>query len=164
MTESPDDQKTLADKLALWCVSVDTRDLKRLPEVFSEDVEWEFGEGTVDVGLDSVVARIRAHLFEDSFCGATQHGLSNTRIDIEGDEAESHAYFCAVHAGIGDYEGEILVQWGIYHDFWLRTESGWRIRKRNYQITISDGPLEIVYAGVPENFWREGDKRRLPSE
>lgn len=49
MTESPDDQKTLADKLALWCVSVDTRDLKRLPEVFSDDVEWEFGEGTAEL-------------------------------------------------------------------------------------------------------------------
>lgn len=158
------DYKSISDKLALWCLSVDNKDLSSLPEIFAPDIEWDYGGGTTDIGLENVINRIKTHLLEDSFCGATQHGLSNTRIDIDGDNAESHAYFCAAHAGTGEFEGNTLVQWGIYRDFWRRTKSGWRINKRNYTITISDGPLEIVYANVPMTMWKEDDKRNLSSD
>lgn len=155
------DHKDLADKLALWCLSIDTKDLERLSDIFAPDVEWDYGGGTVDTDLENVITRIRTHLIEQTFCGATQHNVSNLRIDIEGDEAETHAYFCGAHAGIGEFEGKTLVQWGIYQDFWRRTEAGWRIKKRDYTITISDGPLEIVYANVPQTMWKEDDKRNL---
>jgi len=155
------DTKAISDKVGLWCRIVDARDLMRMPEVFDRDVEWDFGKGTVDHGLDAVVRRISAHLVEGTYCGATQHHLANMRVDLDGDAAESEAYFFAAHAGTGDNEGKTLLQWGNYNDFWRRTAEGWRIVKRIYRIDISDGPLEIVYGSAPADMWKEGDSRRL---
>ena len=155
------DSKAISDALGLWCRIVDTHDLERMPQVFAQDVHWDFGKGTVDHGLDQVVARIKAHLIIQSYCGPTHHHLANLRIDVAGDQAESEAYFCAAHAGTGPYEGQTLVQWGNYLDSWQRRPEGWRIVKRVYRIDISDGPMEIVYGNNTAAMWQEGDDRRL---
>jgi len=155
------DNKAISDGLGLWCRIVDSHALDRMPEVFAQDVDWDYGKGTVDHGLDLVVARIRAHLVEQDQCGVTQHHLANLRIDLDGDAAESEAYFFAAHAGIGRYAGQTLLQWGNYHDRWRRTAGGWRIAKRGYRIDISDGPLEIVYGNNTAAMWQEGDERRM---
>jgi hypothetical protein len=83
------------------------------------------------------------------------------RVDIDGDTAESEAYFCGAHAGLGANEGKTLLQWGNYNDFWKRTSGGWCIVKRIYRIDISDGPMEIVYGSAPAGMWKEGDDRSL---
>lgn len=155
------DTKSITDKVGLWCRIVDTHDLTRMDEIFDANVEWDFSKGTVDHGLTKVRERIRAHLVDDSQCGSTQHQLANMRVDIDGDTAESEAYFFAAHAGLGTYAGKTLLQWGNYNDFWRRTENGWRIVKRMYRIDISDGPLEIVYGNGTEAMWAEGDERRI---
>ena len=155
------DQKAITDALGRWCRIVDTKSLDHMPLVFADSIEWDFGKGTVDVGLAKVIERIRAHLIRDSNCGATQHHLANLRVDLDGDTAESEAYFFATHAGVGPYSGQVLLQWGNYNDFWHRTVSGWRIVKRIYRIDISQGPLEIVYGSAPPEMWKEGDERSL---
>lgn len=155
------DTKEITDKVGLWCRMVDGRDLSRMREVFDQMVEWDFGKGTVDHGLNQVMSRIDAHLFNDSLCGPTQHHLANMRVDVDGDCAESEAYFFAAHAGTGAFKGKTLLQWGNYNDFWRRTSQGWRIVRRVYRITLSDGPLEIVYGNGTQEMWQEGDERRL---
>ena len=130
-------------------------------EVFDPDVRWDYGKGTVDVGLDAVIRRIGAHLSRAGHCGATQHHLANPRIDLDGDAAESEAYFFAAHAGTGGFAGRTLLQWGNYLDRWRRGPEGWRIVQRTYRIDISDGPLEIVYGNDTADMWQEGDDRRI---
>lgn len=155
------DNKAISDALGLWCRIVDTHSYERMPEVFMHDVEWDYGKGTVEHSLEQVVARINAHLVEQDQCGVTHHHLANLRIDLDGDRAESEAYFFAAHAGIGRYEGQTLLQWGNYRDSWRRTANGWRIVKRGYRIDISDGPLEIVYGNGTAAMWQEGDERKI---
>ncbi len=106
------DTKKITDKVGLWCRIVDTRDLSRMHEVFDKDIFWDYGKGTTEQGLENVTHRIRVHLVEGTYCGATQHHLANLRVDIDGDEAESEAYFFAAHAGTGSNEGKTLLQWG----------------------------------------------------
>jgi hypothetical protein len=155
------DTKAITDKVGLWCRIVDTRDLARMHEVFDKDIFWDYGKGTMEQGLENITQRIRIHLVDDTNCGATQHHLANMRVDIEGDEAESEAYFLGAHAGTGSNEGRTLLQWGNYNDFWRRRPEGWRCVKRIYRIDISDGPLEIVYGSAPPGSWREEDSRNL---
>lgn len=155
------DTKAITDKAGLWCRIVDTHDLSRMPEVFDAGVVWNFGKGTVDHGLDAVIRRISAHLVDNSSCGQTQHQLANLRVDLDGDEAESEAYFFAAHAGLAAYAGQTLLQWGNYLDRWHRTSDGWRIVLRTYRIDISDGPLEIVYGNGTAEMWQENDSRRI---
>jgi hypothetical protein len=155
------DHQEIADRLNIWCRSVDTRDLTTLSEVFDRDLVWDFGRGTVDTSLDQVIARIQAHMFGASFCGARHIHVSNIQTQIGGDEAESDAYFFAISAGIRDYAGRTLLEWGNYHDIWRRGPNGWRIIRRNYRMDIQEGPLEILYGSAPAQMWQEGDVRRL---
>ena len=155
------DTKAITDTLGLWCRIVDARALDRLPEVFDPRVRWDFGKGTVDHGLTACTARIAAHLASAGQCGATQHHLANPRIDIEGDAAESEAYFFAAHAGRRRFTGRTLLQWGNYLDRWQRGAAGWRIVERVYRIDISEGPLAIVYGNDTAVMWQDGDERRI---
>lgn len=155
------DNKAITDALGLWCRIVDTHAYHRMAEVFAPDVTWDYGKGTVEHSLDQVIARIEAHLGTQGHCGATHHHLANLRIDLDGDAAESEAYFFAAHAGTGRYEGQTLLQWGNYRDRWRRGGDGWRIVNRDYRIDISDGPLDIVYGNDTAALWQEGDERRI---
>ena len=155
------DHREMTDRLATWCRCVDTRDMGPMTDVFDEDVVWDFGGGTVDRGLAAVVERITAHVVVATYCGNRQIHLANVRIDIDGDTARSSAYFFSTSAGIREYEGQALLEWGTYDDTWRRGSAGWRIAHRNYEMRIQSGPLEIVYGSAPAEMWQEGDHRRL---
>jgi hypothetical protein len=155
------DRLAIFDQLALWCRLIDTRQLTRLSDIFVDDVFWDFGHGTIDRDLSAVTRRITALLGDDSTCGTTQHHLANMVVTVENDTAESEAYFMAPHAGTGPRAGQVLTQWGIYRDSWKRTPTGWRIAKRIYRITLSEGPLDIVYGNGPAHMWQPEDERHL---
>jgi hypothetical protein len=154
------DHKAISDKLGIWCRCADTRDMEPMSDVFAEDVEWDFGGGTVDHGLSAVINRITAHVGVATNCGQRHIHLANLRVDVTGDLAESEAYFFAASAGLGRYEGQALLQWGNYLDSWERRPQGWRIVKRNYSNRFEVGPMEIVYGSAPAEMWQEGDARR----
>jgi bacterioferritin-associated ferredoxin len=153
------DNKEISDRLGVWCRCADTREMERMSEVFDEDIEWDFGGGTVDRGLQAVIDRITAHVGAASNCGQRQIHLANLRVDVTGDVAQSEAYFFSVSAGIGPYDGQALLQWGNYLDSWERGAQGWRIVKRQYENRIDIGPMDIVYATAPTEMWQEGDAR-----
>src|ERR1700757_2008300 len=87
------DQKAIADKLALWCSCADSRDMSRMAEGFADDLVWDFGGETIDNSLDAVVKRLTPHVGAASNCGDRQIHLANLRVDVDGDVAESDAYF-----------------------------------------------------------------------
>lgn len=155
------DHKEISDRLGTWCRCVDTRNLDPMAEVFDAAVVWDFGKGTVDHGLERIIQRIKAHMFGAAFCGARQIHIANLRVEVEGDDAQSEAYFFAASAGVREYTGRTLLEWGNYHDIWARRANGWRIVKRNYRMDIQEGPLEILYGTAPADMWEAGDARRL---
>jgi ketosteroid isomerase-like protein len=153
------DHKAISDKLAIWCRCADTRDMSRMTEVFADDLVWDFGAGTVDHGLTAVVERLVAHVGSAGNCGARQIHLANLRIDVDGDVAESEAYFFAASAGVATFAGQALLQWGNYLDHWERQDSGWRIVHRTYDNQFDLGPMEIVYPTMAADMWQPGDNR-----
>ena len=157
------DQKSIADKLALWCSCADTRDMSRMAEVFADDLVWDFGGETVDHSLDAVIERLVTHVGAASNCGDRQIHLANVRVDVDGDVADSDAYFFAASAGLGPFKGQALLQWGRYRDTWQRRVAGWRIVRRVYENRFDEGPMEIVYPTGAAAMWQEGDKRRTES-
>ena len=158
------DTKAITNTLGLWCRIVDTRNLVRMHEVFDADIVWDYGKGITEQGLENITQRIRIHLVDGTYSGATQHHLANMRVDVDGDAAESEAYVFAAHVGTGRNTGRTLLQWDNYHDFWKRRPAGWRCVKRKCRIDISDGPLEIVYGSVPPSSWGDDDARSLKAE
>lgn len=155
------DRQEISDRLAIWCRSVDTRDFGSLSGVFHRDVTWDFGEGVVDHGLAQIIKRIEAHMLGASYCGKRQIRLSNLCTRFANGGAVSDAYFFAISAGTGKFQGQTLLEWGAYHDTWQQSEDGWRIVRRDYRNEIRQGPLEILYGTAPPELWNEGDARRL---
>ena len=133
-------------RLYRWCEIIDGRELDSLDEVFAEDVYWDFGEGIIDHSLTETKQRIVDHMGPGSQCGPTKHHITNLRIEVEDETAESNAYCYAVHQGIGEHEYDVLTVWLNYNDFWQLGEEGWRIKKRIYRVQFMEGPQEIVYS------------------
>jgi hypothetical protein len=158
------DTKEIADTLALWCRCADTRDMQRMPEVFAEELVWDFGGGTVDRSLAAVIERLETHVGSAGNCGDRQIHLANLRIDVDGDTAESDAYFFAASSGVGIFQGQALLQWGSYRDGWERRSEGWRIVRRTYENRFDQGPMEIVYPTSAADLWEQGDKRRTETD
>ncbi|MFP6655948.1 MAG: nuclear transport factor 2 family protein [Myxococcota bacterium] len=106
---------------------LDTRDWHSLCEVFTPNAEMDFVAWQA-MNLDEVRAQLRAFL---DHCGPTQHLLGNYRIEFHNnDRAHSVCYVRAMHFGKGDHKGKRYEMWGEYRDEFVRTASGWRIRKR----------------------------------
>ncbi len=105
---------------------LDTRDWPGLAEVFTDDVEMDFGVWRA-LNLDSVRTNIRAFL---DGCGPSQHLLGNYRIALDGDSATSRCYCRVMHFGKGEHEGKTFESWIEYRDELVRTARGWRSRKR----------------------------------
>ena len=133
-------------KLYRWCQIVDKREFDSLGDVFAEDIYWDFGEGIIDHNLTEVKQRIVDHLGPGAQCGPTKHHITNLRVNVEDNTAESNAYCYAVHQGTGERAADVLTVWLNYNDFWQLTGEGWRISKRIYRIQFMEGPAEIVYS------------------
>lgn len=110
--------------LDLYATALDNRDWAALDEVFAKEASTHYeGMGHFD-GRDAIVQFISQVLNQ---CGPTQHLLGNYRIEVDGDTATAKCYLAAIHAGIGDYQGQTQTVWGEYRDRLVKTPAGWRI-------------------------------------
>lgn len=157
--QSLSDHTQIVQRMIIWPEVIDSMALDRLGELFLPDLVWDFGGGTIDTSLTAVRSRIEAHFNPDSYCGQTRHDLSNHKITLDGDSAESLVNVLSAHEGKGPYKGQTQLTWLTYQDKWKRVEGKWFIAHRTYRIQWADGPDEIVYS-TGRDTWAEDDKRR----
>src|SRR5262245_55769094 len=69
---------------------------------------------------------------------ATQHLQGNYIVEVSGDTAQASCYLQANHFADGLPGGDEFVVWAKYRDDFVRTENGWKIKKR-YLDTIHAG-------------------------
>lgn len=129
--------------LDCYAECLDTRDWNGLAEVFTGDVDMDFGAWN-KVGRDAVVATIRSYL---DGCGPTQHLLGNYRIVLDGDRASSRCYCRAMHFGKGQHEGKTYEAWIEYSDEFVRTSAGWRSGKRIGRTQMQRGDPSLLAPG-----------------
>jgi hypothetical protein len=138
-----DDRFSIIATLDCYSESLDTRDWARLEQVFTEDVEMDFGEWKKE-GLKEVTKTIRSYL---DGCGPSQHLLGNYRIELEGDHASSRCYCRVMHQGKGEHTGKTYETWIEYADELIRTEAGWRSRKRIGRAQMHQGDPSLLGPG-----------------
>lgn len=138
------DRIAVTDVLTRYATACDSRNWALLDDVFTPDVEANYGGPNVFNNRKAVVEMIRSML---GGCGPTQHMLSNYRIMIEGDTADSVCSVRAFHAGIGQAKGKTFVVWGEYRDRLIRTPVGWRIAKRTMAVTWVEGSFDVLQPG-----------------
>ena len=133
-------REEIIERLADVASALDNRDWDALGELFTEAAT---GYGAT--GRESIVDRVRDHL---GGCGPSQHLLGNHRVecDLDGDpnRARSRTYGRVFHVGSGDLSGLTYECFGEYTDLWTRTDLGWRISSRWFEVSFDRGDARVL--------------------
>ena len=137
------DERDIHRGLARFARIADTKTFDALGDVFTDDVQFDYGAGQVEHGIAALQALLRHHLAD---CGATQHLIGSIFVDVDGDRAVSHAYVQARHQRVGDFVGPVFDSNGEYTDHWCRGAQGWRIGRRTATWAANTGDPAIITA------------------
>ena len=136
---------TLADRLAIddllttYACAVDERDWDAFRSVFTDDAILDYTAFGGPRGSADQVAQWTAHALQ--VIDASQHFITNLRLQLNGDEATARTYVYSPLAVRGG--GGIMHTGGSYADRLRRTADGWRITERVAELTWSDRPVRV---------------------
>jgi 3-phenylpropionate/cinnamic acid dioxygenase small subunit len=136
------DRQAIEDVLKLYCTAIDSLDFALLDQVFVRDAVADY---TSSGGIRGSLPEIQAWLAQalEPF-SVVQHLVTNTRIELDGDEAHST---CSLFNPLGlPAEGgttAMLYCGGRYHDRLRRTPQGWRIVERVLETLYLDGKSPV---------------------
>jgi ketosteroid isomerase-like protein len=130
-----------------YCQFVDALDIEAVANLFTEDCEMDLGLGRVWHARREVFENMSGRLEQDYT--HTSHHLSNIRVVFESrDRATASSYVFAWHRQASD--GRERKLFGRYFDDLVRTDEGWKIRRRRLRMAGQDGYPRVP--GHPEPF------------
>ena len=137
--------KTLMDRQEIsfllheYCRTLDAMDLDTLAEIFTEDCVVEYGPE--DRLKSNGRAAIRQGLERLWRWKRTSHHLSNIQIGFaQANEANALSYVIAWHERS---DGSTATVWGQYHDTFVRTPAGWRLKRRRQTMNGNDAGFTV---------------------
>ncbi|MDF1604101.1 nuclear transport factor 2 family protein [Nocardioides sp. YIM 152315] len=131
-----DDRTAIVELLAEFAAATDTRDWETIASLLTDDCVAYGARGP-----EAVVRRMQDHL---GGVGPTQHLLGDHRVSVAEHEARSLTYGRVHHQGAGPMSGSFFECMGDYDDRWVRTDAGWRIARRWFEIRISLGDVAVL--------------------
>ena len=142
------DREEIEQLLYRYAWMVDRRDWELMDEVFAEGGSVDYTSTGGQQGPYRETLRWLARALEP--WPANLHFITNLRVEIHGDRANSRCYFLAPMARfLPDGSQEVVTTAGLYLDELVRTPAGWRIAKRDCQQSVTLGQLPAGYA-IPE--------------
>jgi hypothetical protein len=136
---TPEEQKAVVDVLVRCAAAFDQRDWAALDEVFTDGAAAYRA-----VGRPAVVTFLRSFL---GGCGPSQHLLGNHHVLVDGDTAHSVCKARVYHVGAGERSHLSYECLGNYWDDLVRTDRGWLIAKRQFEVTIEFGDRSVLQPG-----------------
>lgn len=128
--------------------ALDEKKYELLKKVFTEDAELVYllGEDLIKLPFKESDNLFKKFLTK---CFWTSHLISYPVIDLNGDTAETRSHVTATHIQVKN-EGSrnIWIVSGAYEDQFIRTRTGWRIKKRIANAPYVEG--EFMMKGVKE--------------
>ena len=122
-----EDSQDIRDVLLRYATGIDRRDWPLFRTVFTDDCELDYGEIGHWRGVDAVVEfMVAAH----EMAGHTLHRITNQAVSVDGDAATAQAYVDALIMSQDNTSGVNAA--GFYDDELIRTDTGWRIRRRRF--------------------------------
>lgn len=140
---SVSDERAILNLLGDFARILDRKQWDRVPEVFADDITFNYGDGKEQAGMAALHVNFTKFLDR---CGATQHLLGSIQIELDGDTAISRAYVQARHQGVGDKSQAIFDTNGEYTDRWERRAEGWRIVRRDARWDIFSGDSGVLFS------------------
>lgn len=139
------DHVEIAQAVQRYGQALDERRFELLDSVFTPDARLRYRMPTADGerpqvadgGLEQWRSLFRSFLAPFAW---TQHLMSDPVVELDGDRARTVCRLLASHGQVRRSGGRNLwTVWGVYRDAWVRTESGWRIRERDFEGLHTEG-------------------------
>lgn len=134
-----DEHKAVVDVIVRCAAAFDRRDWIALDEVFSIDAVAYGVEGR-----QAIVEFVRGFL---GGCGPSQHLLGNHHVVVDGGTARSVCKARVFHVGAADRSHLTYECFGNYWDDLVLTQGGWRIARREFEVTIALGNPSVLQPG-----------------
>lgn len=138
--EEISDRLEINDLLTRYTVAIDTKDWGLLDTCFLPDAQLDY---TQTGGIKGPYAEVREWLGKAlAAFPMTVHFISNSTVELAGDEASSRTYVINP-MGFPKDDGtlHIFTVGGYYVDKLVRTVDGWRIAERLEESAFMDGTL-----------------------
>ncbi len=139
------DERDVLDTVHRFAAGMDLRDWVAYRAVFADEVVVDYtsyrGGEVVTVAADAWVERVRRRF---STMLATQHSLTNHRIEVDGDDALCRTYLEAMHVALVDDVEEWCVIGGEYRDRLRRTPDGWEIVLKRLDVRWITGNRAVL--------------------
>jgi hypothetical protein len=126
--QNPIDIDSIRNTLALYPLSIDSKNFAGLALVFTPDAVANYGQ---PLGVLNGLSEIQQTLSTALANVLSQHSLTTQHITLlDNNNATATTYVIASEFGVGVYNGQLLTIWAKYDDL-LRTNSGsWLIYDR----------------------------------
>lgn len=142
------DRIEIQDLMSRYSTAVDAKRWDLLEDVFVAGSVVDFrGNGGPELAYPEIVEYLKESLAGFAGC---QHYVTNHMITLNGDEATCRIYVFTYLASIVDGEEVLFADGGWYDDELVRTDAGWRIKRRTSGLVWIDGPWP---EGVPRPAW-----------
>ncbi len=121
------DQDQIREVLIRYATAIDQKDWALFKTCWSQDALADYGQLGQFADVEALTEVFRA---AHDGMGPTYHRMSNSVIDVDGDQATVRCYFHAVLMLIPGDATNWIDTVGHYDDVFVRTAEGWRIGSR----------------------------------
>lgn len=153
-----DDFSAICELKYRYAAGIDTRDWGLYRSIFTDRVTIDFssynGRAPSTMAADEWVRGVQP-LF--SGLAATQHSMTNPRVEVTGDRARLVMYMQAEHVLDHDDPTAWYTLGGFYTDAAVRTGAGWRISAVTLTVLWRRGRPEIMQQAVSAQQNRPAD-------
>lgn len=136
------DERAILNSLGDFARILDRKQWDRVPEVFADDITFNYGDDLEQAGMAALLVNFKKFL---DHCGPTQHLLGSIQIEIDNATAISRSYVQARHQGLGEKSQAIFDTNGEYTDRWEKRPEGWRIVRRDARWDLFSGDASVLF-------------------
>lgn len=145
------DRAEIVETVYKYATGIDTRDFALHRSIYTDEIEMDFSSyaGT-EAGYVKMKADDWANGLRGLFPGldATQHSMSNPRVEVDGDKATCIVYMQAEHF-LANSEGDNShAIGGYYTDDLVRTSDGWKVCRVKLTILWQRGNKHVMQLGM----------------
>ena len=147
MKLSVEDRFEIQDLLARYCMALDTKNFDEFVNVMTDDVEWDYSDEFDEplYGREAATETIRKSL--EPHPASLHVALYNLAWATGPDTAEGYSQVLSKSVLDGaplparpETTFEVFCRW---HDSYVRTDEGWRIKKRKLAVWATSGDPEV---------------------
>ncbi len=135
------DRQEIEDLLIRYGSALDERDWQKLCRCFTPDACADYGDFGQYDGYEAIEGVCRSTLIP---LDSSQHLIGNIEVHLAGDIATTRCNLQAQHTREIPEGGNNLTFGCVYRDELIRTEEGWRIRKRQMSILWQEGNPAVM--------------------